>query len=324
MRNERFLLHDPEQAVQVAGALLAGLPPFVFAHRPARRSRRACVSRVLGPTSWNTHRVISFPSGLGVVRTLVSAGCGPSRPRTRGTAPWPSWCRLENALSIAPCAQSRPRPTGGRAKEPGTRKRRLPMRSRMWSSAVGAGYILRRPTTAPQRGDRSSTSRRVADPLGVRVLADDLVHHGEEARVSFDFRGDFRSRNAEPLLEVFFVPDQHIDVFHHTVHHLVFCWPPQMFQSFSPKVQAPNRRPPARSACIASTISSPVVAESDAKMPLLLWNQRTPALKRPFQSKSPVSAGWPLRSNGCRTPPAPASCYRSLYSGHIAVYTCRA
>ena len=44
--------------------------------------------------------------------------------------------------------------------------------------------------------------------------------------------------------------------------------------------------PAALAAFIPSMISSPVVADSDAKMPPL-WNQRTPPAKILFQSKSP-------------------------------------
>ena len=64
-------------------------------------------------------------------------------------------------------------------------------------------------------------------------------------------------------------------------------WPPHRFHSFSRKLRSKLvTAPDALAACIASTISAPVVLDSAAKMPPL-WNQRTPAPKMAFQSKSP-------------------------------------
>ena len=63
--------------------------------------------------------------------------------------------------------------------------------------------------------------------------------------------------------------------------------PPQMLQSFSRKFRSNDVTAPAAfAAFIPSMITSPVVSESDAKMPPL-WNQRTPPAKIAVQSKSP-------------------------------------
>ncbi len=63
--------------------------------------------------------------------------------------------------------------------------------------------------------------------------------------------------------------------------------PPQRFQSFARKLRSKLvTAPAALAAFIPSTMSAPVVSESAAKMPPL-WNQRTPAPKIAFQSKSP-------------------------------------
>ena len=63
--------------------------------------------------------------------------------------------------------------------------------------------------------------------------------------------------------------------------------PPQIAQSFSRKLRSNEVTAPAAfAAFMPSMMSSPVVSESDAKMPPL-WNQRTPPPKMAFQSTSP-------------------------------------
>ena len=55
-----------------------------------------------------------------------------------------------------------------------------------------------------------------------------------------------------------------------------FSWPPQMSQSFWRKFRSNDvTAPAALAAFMASMINSPVVSDSEAKMPPL-WNQRTP------------------------------------------------
>ena len=49
---------------------------------------------------------------------------------------------------------------------------------------------------------------------------DDLVDHAEErAGIELGLGRDFRPGNAEALLQVFFVADQHVDVLHDAVQH---------------------------------------------------------------------------------------------------------
>ena len=138
-------------------------------------------------------------------------------------------------------------------------------------------------------------------------LCDDALHHVEErARIQLRLRGDLRSGDAEALLQVLFVADEHVDVLDDPRRA-----PTRRDRRRRPRSTASRgssdrtrrpRRAPSPPAC-ASMIRSAVVSDSDAKMPPL-WNQRTPSAKMPFQSKSPgFSARRRFVASGCRRRP---------------------
>ena len=75
----------------------------------------------------------------------------------------------------------------------------------------------------------------VATTLTCGCFFDHLVDHAEEgAGIELRLRVHFRSGNAEALLQVLFVADQHVDVLHDAVEHFDRALsPPEMFQSFA-------------------------------------------------------------------------------------------
>ena len=63
-------------------------------------------------------------------------------------------------------------------------------------------------------------AKRRGDDLDLRILLDYVVDHAEErARIELRFGGDLRTGDAESLLQVLFVADQHVDVLDDAADH---------------------------------------------------------------------------------------------------------
>ena len=124
-------------------------------------------------------------------------------------------------------------------------------------------------------------AQRGGHDLDVRKFFHGLVNHRvKRRRVELGFAFHVLAFDAETFLQILLVADQHVHVLHDAAQHL------QRLGLAAPDVpkllaiiQVKRRdRARALAAFMASTMSSPVVSDSAAKMPPL-WNQRTPLPK---------------------------------------------
>ena len=63
--------------------------------------------------------------------------------------------------------------------------------------------------------------QRRRDDLDLRIFLDDAIDHADEdARIELRLRRDFGARNAEALLQVLFVADEHVHEVDDAAEHL--------------------------------------------------------------------------------------------------------